>query len=232
MFTSRFPELSMRIREYISSFNDIKQIRCCVPGWKVKFYEDAMPEGKLRDSWLAMPHTADFSDGDCVYSLCSNCSNIIEECNPGVNVHSLWELIDNDSTFHLPDYSGMKVTIQDCWRSRDRSEVQNSVRSLLTKMNIEYVEAQKNHAETDFCGVTLYKPQIARNPALAPKHYKYGTEGLFLPHTEEEQRQIMKDYCSNYKTDTVVCYCHYCLEGLQIGGVNGIHIANLLFPEK
>lgn len=31
----------------------------------------------------------------------------------------------------------------------------------------------------------------------------------------------------------VVCYCHYCLEGLLTGGINGKHIAELLFaPEK
>lgn len=24
----------------------------------------------------------------------------------------------------------------------------------------------------------------------------------------------MKEYCKRYKTDTVICYCHYCLEGL------------------
>lgn len=31
------------------------------------------------------------------------------------------------------------------------------------------------------------------------------------------------------QTDTVVCYCHYCLEGLIMGGKNGKHMAELLF---
>lgn len=39
----------------------------------------------------------------------------------------------------------------------------------------------------------------------------------------------MKEYCKRYKTDTVVCYCHYCLEGLLAGVKNGIHLAELLF---
>lgn len=42
----------------------------------------------------------------------------------------------------------------------------------------------------------------------------------------------MKDHCAQYETDTVVCYCHYCLEGLKTGEVDGRHIAHLLFPEK
>lgn len=229
VFTARFPELSRKIREYVASAHNIEIIRCCTPQWKVKIYEDKMPEGELRESWSALPHTAEFKAGDNVYSLCANCSNIIEECHSGVGVHSLWELIDSDSSFPFPDYSGMRVTLQDCWRSRERAEQQAAVRSLLRKMNIEFVEAEKNHLDTDFCGTSLYRPQVERNPKLAPKHYKDNAEGLFLPHTEEEQVRIMKEYCSHYHTDTVVCYCHYCLEGLIAGGVDGRHIAHLLF---
>ena len=62
-----------------------------------------------------------------------------------------------------------------------------------------------------------------RNPKLAPKHYVEDAEGLFIPHSAEEQEAIMKEYCRNYKTDSVVCYCHYCLEGLKTGGVDGMH---------
>lgn len=96
-------------------------------------------------------------------------------------------------------------------------------------MNINYVEADKNHEETDFCGSTLYREQPAKNSKLAPKHYVEQAEGKFIPHTPEEQIAIMQDYCSQYQTDTVVCYCHYCLEGLRQGNVNGKHIAALLF---
>ena len=56
-----------------------------------------------------------------------------------------------------------------------------------------------------------------------------GTEGLFLPHSEGEQKEIMTEYCRRYSTDIVVCYCHYCLEGLKCGGKLGIHLAELLF---
>ena len=73
------------------------------------------------------------------------------------------ELIDQDESFIFPDYSGLKVTIQDCWRLKERIEVQEAVRSILRKMNIEFVEIKKHHQETDFCGKTLYRPQIKRN---------------------------------------------------------------------
>ena len=148
--------------------------------------------------------------------------------NPGVKVKSLWELLDSDTRLQLPDYEGLTVTVQDCWRSRDRSSEQQAVRSLLAKMNIEYVEAGKNHQDTDFCGVSLYRPQPPRNPKLAPKHYVENAKGLFIPHSEQEQEAIMKEYCRNYKTHAVICYCHYCLEGLKTGGVDGRHLADLI----
>lgn len=99
-------------------------------------------------------------------------------------------------------------------------------------MNIRYVEAEKNHEKTDFCGSTLYRAQPAKNPKFAPKHYIEPAQGKFQDHTPEEQSAIMQDHCRQYKTDTVVCCCHYCLEGLLQGGVNGLHIADLLFNDK
>lgn len=229
MFTSRYPQLSRKIQNYITERGDIEIIRCCTPSWKVKFYEGKMPEGELRDAWKALPHMKNFSPEDEIWSICHNCTNIAEEYFHVENVHSIWELIDGDGQFVFPDYSGLKVTVQDCWRSKDRPKEQAAVRSLLSKMNIEYIENEKNHLETDFCGATLYMTELPRNPKLAPKHYAQNIEGLFQPHTEEEQKRIMEEYCSRYKTDTVVCYCHYCLDGLKMGNVDGRHIAQMLF---
>ena len=92
--------MSLKIRNYVSSVYGMEIIRCCVPNWKVEIYEEKMPAGILRDSWKALPHTAEFALGDAVWPLCANCSNIIEECHPDVAVHSLWELID--ANFSLP----------------------------------------------------------------------------------------------------------------------------------
>ena len=82
-----------------------------------------------------------------------------------------------------------------------------------------------------FCGKSLYRPQPPRNPKLAPKHYVEGAAGLFVPHSEEEQVQIMRSYCDKFQTETIICYCHYCLEGLLSGNRDGRHIAHMLFPK-
>lgn len=79
VFTAKYPALSKRITDYVSFFPDIKIIRCCTPGWKVGIYEEKMPEDGFRDHWKSLTHTADFLPGDETYSLCANCSNIIEK---------------------------------------------------------------------------------------------------------------------------------------------------------
>jgi len=231
VFTSRFPQLSDKIQRYLRERYDMPIVRCCIPKYKLKEYEEKMPE-QYRSGWRSLPDCATFGAGDVVYSVCHNCSNIIEETRSGVKTVSLWELILLDDSFVYPDFSNMKVTVQDCWRSKERHSEQLAVRSLLKKMGIDFVELNENMNRTEFCGNSLYKPQPARNPKLAPLHYEVNAQGKFLPHTIEEQEKIMKEYCKQFSTDDVICYCHYCLEGLLMGGVNGKHIAELLFDEK
>ncbi len=81
----------------------------------------------------------------------------------------------------------------------------------------------------DFCGASLYRSQPPRNPKLAPGKYVDGAIGLFVPHSPGEQEQIMEDYCRRFGSDKVICYCHYCLEGLLMGGTDAVHLTQMLF---
>lgn len=98
-------------------------------------------------------------------------------------------------------------------------------------MNVEVVEFAESKEQTEFCGASLYRTQPPRNPKLAPKHYVDGAAGKFIPHSLEEQTTIMQEYCRQFDSDKVVCYCHYCYEGLKMGGANASHLAQLLFTE-
>lgn len=158
VFTTRFSELSNRIQAYITEKQKMEIVWCCTPKYKLQIFEEELPE-KYRSTWASHKDTADWQTGDSAYSVCHNCNNIIEEVHKGVHAYSLWELILSDEDFKYPDYQGRTMTIQDCWRSRDRLSEQ-------------------------------------------------------------------------FTTEEVVCYCHYCLEGLKLGGVKGMHIAELLFPPK
>ena len=133
VFTSKFPKLSFQIQKYIEERYGYPIVRCCVKNYKIQEFEEKMPEGKIRDEWSKMKDCGDYQEGDEIYSLCHNCNNIIEEMHPGVHVYSLWELINQDESFVFPDYSGLTVTVQDCWRSHHRTNEQDAVRSLLRR---------------------------------------------------------------------------------------------------
>ncbi len=229
VFSSQFPELSLKIQKYVMERHNVRIVRCCVPRYKLTEFEGKMPDGRYRNSWCALPDSGAFAPEDDVYSLCHNCNNIIEEMHPGVRVHSLWELIDQDLYFRIPDYAGIRMTVQDCWRAKGRMDEQKAVRNLLRKMNIEAVELHDDSKE-DFCGASLYRSQPPRNPKLAPRHYVEAAAGKFIPHSSEQQVQIMQNYCERFETEKVVCYCHYCLEGLRMSNkIKAAHIAQLLF---
>ncbi|MCQ2437522.1 MAG: hypothetical protein MJ099_03905, partial [Clostridia bacterium] len=115
VFSAQFPELSRRIRETAAERYGLEVLRCCIPNYKVKEFEDRMPED-CRSEWQALPTGVVFKPGDEVYSICHNCLNIIEEMYPEVRVHSLWELIASDDSFPLPSMSEAQVIVQDCWR--------------------------------------------------------------------------------------------------------------------
>ena len=81
VFTPKFPEISAKIQKYIRERYGMTIVRCCVPNYKLDEIAQRVPE-KHRPDWLALPDCADFKAGDTVYSLCHNCSNIIEETKP------------------------------------------------------------------------------------------------------------------------------------------------------
>jgi len=41
-------------------------------------------------------------------------------------------------------------------------------------------------------------------------------------------RHFLKEHCKQFENHTVVCYYTECLEGLNIGGANGIHLMDLV----
>lgn len=232
VFAREYPELSEIVQNYISERFDMPIMRCCVKNYKTKEFEDSMPES-IHSKWKLLPPYIDMNKNDVMVYICHNCSAIFQEQMPNIKILSFWELILKDDQFQFPDYSYEKMTVQDCWRSRDNQSEQDAVRELLKKMNIDIVEQKTKGKDTDFCGISLYASAPVRNLKLAPKRFVENAEGKFMPHSEEEQKKLMEEHCSQISTDRVISYCHYCDKGLNIGGKTGLHLAQLLFqPEK
>jgi hypothetical protein len=227
VFTREEPELSVKVQKYIRERYGMPIIRCCVAGYKDKEFTQSMPPW-LQADWAALPQYREFTADNTMIYVCHNCTAIFEETKPEVKRLSLWELIAQDEQFPFPDYGHEKITVQDCWRSYDNRPEQDAVRVLLHKMNFDVVELPDNYEKTQFCGVSTLAPQPPRNPRLAPKRFLEGAKGKFVPHTLEQQKEAMAEYCKKIPTDKVVAYCHYCLKGLKMGGKNAVHLAALL----
>ena len=42
----------------------------------------------------------------------------------------------------------------------------------------------------------------------------------------------MTEYCQPFQGKKIVDYCHYCQEGLELGGADAIHLGAVLFERK
>ena len=203
-FTAALPEVSKKIKNYFSEQEQVKVAGCCRPTQKKLTAEDT------------------------ILSMCFTCSAITNEVSPHVNEESIWEYLLTDEAFPWPDYHGEKMTLQDCWRARNKPEVLEAVRACMRKMNIEIIELEENLENTTFDGVWRFNPVLKKNMEIAPVYFKeVQAHGLELLQ-EEEQKQRMEEWCSQYTTDRVVTYCTACLKGAQLGGVHAIHLMELL----
>ena len=231
VFTRKYPELSMRIVDYLQERFHMPAMRCCTPNFHPESIAQSVNE-KYRPRWEAMPVFEELTEKNTIVYICHNCQAVFEESFPKPGRKSLWEVILEDEDFPYPDYHGMEMTVQDCWRTRDQRGEQLAVRELLKKLNIRAVELEENFDKTQFCGYSLYQPVLPRNAEMAPRRFVEGAQGKFIPHTREENQILMGEYCAKLPTRQVVTYCHYCLDGLKLGGAEAFHLSQLLFPER
>ena len=151
-----YPEASKKLAEYIQSKRPVEVVGCC-----------RVDHGKSTQE-------------DTALVVCNNCANIIAESGDPGSIEFVWEIIDNDPDFPFPDYHGEKMTIQDCWLAVEKRHVQDAIRSLMRKMNIQVVELPENHEKTTFCGMNLTAECNPSNAKLAPKRYG-GGGGTHVP---------------------------------------------------
>ena len=230
-FTLFYPELSRKIQDYLRTLPDIDIIRCCTKSYKVKDFEDRMPD-EVKEYWKETPHYEPFDEDTAMVSVCHNCTAVFQETFPDIKVLSLYEFIlKYVPDFPYPDYGGVKMTLQDCWRQHDNADEQAAVREILKRMNIEVVELKENHNDTTYCGVSTLRPAPRRNLVMAHHRFVDEARGFFDPHTPEEQKAYMEEYCKQITTDTVVAYCHYCTQGFNLVGQKNYHLAELMFAD-
>lgn len=204
--TAHFPEASRKLKAYIEQHEGAVTTGCC----------------KLNLQKLSKDDTA--------LVVCNSCGAYIDESAASEKLEFVWTIIDNDPDFALPDHHGEQMTLQDCWRAFDRSDLQDTVRSLLRKMNIEIVELEENREKTRFCGAGVLRACSDLEKQLAPHRYGIGGAGIYQPMETEEQDRWLREWCSQIKTEKVVTYCPGCYDGIKRGGKDAVHLLELVFP--
>lgn len=165
-------------------------------------------------------------DGDTIIENCTLCELMLKERVPNIPFQSLYEyLLETD--FQWPNYHGKKIIVQDCWRTRDNISIQNAVRDVLKRMNIQIMEADNNREKSEYCGVWLNNPPAKDCVMLAPNTF---TELETYRHllTKEEQEEKMSEWVKQYNGMPVVVYCNGCEKGIKLGHGNPIHLIELI----
>lgn len=154
-------------------------------------------------------HDPGFTNKTEVINICPGCDKRFMNDYELSSTISLWEIIDNNNFFPLPDYGGREMTILDACPTRDQSRVHNAIRSLLNKMNIKITEPEKTKTHGTCCGDSFY--------------------GI-LP--VEQVKELMVKRTNEMPLEEVVVYCISCIKSVHIGGKKPRYLVDLLFNEE
>ena len=205
-FQRFFPETAKRIRAYLETQEDVTIAACC---------------HKTSD----LP-----KEGDTILTICMSCMHVLEERRPDIPGISLLQYLLRKEDFAWPDYKGQRMTLQDCFRARGYHELQDAVREVLKRMNVEIVEMPHNRDEETYDGNFLLHPPFPQNMEEAPKNYRDYVPQHVTVLPKEEWINVYKAQAAKYEVEPVVTYCNSCRNGLKEAGVSVHHIAEMIFP--
>ena len=166
----------------------------------------------------------EYPAGERALYFCQACREVLEERFPQLVPENLFVWLDREAGFVLPDYSGLAVSVQDCWRDREHPEIHRAVRSLLSKMGVVVREISWNREQADYCGNLHFAPE--RPEAADLVNARPGVPLYQFP--EEEQRVIFAEQLEKHGGLPVLCYCNRCKLGIETAGGKAVHLMELL----
>lgn len=165
-----------------------------------------------------------YERGSTALYFCQACRETLEERAPGkFRTKNLTEYLLEDPGFTWPDYSGMTVTVQDCWRDREHPEIFFAVREALRRMNVAIAEMEENKEKSVYCGNLHFEPQKPENIELLRQYRGLPLYGL----PDDVQLRLMREQAEKYPCDTVVTYCNRCTTCMRSTGTKAIHLMEL-----
>lgn len=165
--------------------------------------------GEMEMLTTCCKHDPLLPSGSKIINVCPGCDKRFSNDYMNISTISLWEILDQSSFFRFPDYRNKKMSINDACPTRNKSEVQNAIRSLLVKMNINLVEPKNSGPKGTCCG-----------------------DGFYGELPDEQVLEIMKERASEMPENDVVVYCVSCIKSIFKGGKKSRYLPDLLFEEK
>jgi len=197
-FTKASPEAAKRLRAYLKE--------------------------KMPVAGCCRVDTTPYPAGDTALYFCQACRETLESKPDNQLVpQNLFVWLANQEDFPWPDYSGLTVNLQDCWRDRKHPEIFDGVRVCLDKLGITLVELEENRERSVYCGDLHFQPRLPVNQALIKT--RPGIPLWEFP--KEEKRQLMAEQVATYTAPLTVTYCNRCKAGILMGGGNAVHLMEL-----
>lgn len=164
--------------------------------------------------------------GDMIIHNCTLCQLLLEARVKDVQIVSVYEYLLTDSNFQWPCINRTFI-LQHCLRMKNHITFIQSIKACLQKMNVEYIELEKDYSQLNFCGVWLNNPADPVCQKLAPKLFdKFDHQRMIL--NNDQQVKKMNDYILQYPINDVLVYCNGCEKGLKMTSVWPTHIIELI----
>jgi len=167
------------------------------------------PAGRVGELLTCCHHDPGLEPGSVVINTCAGCDRRYRELYEGVSTVSLWEVLAASTTFPFPDYRGAEMTVHDACPTRTETRVHDAVRTLLERMNITLVEAERSGTRAICCGDSFF----GRIP-------------------DDAVKSQMRKRAAEMPREDVVVYCVSCVKSMHIGGKRPRYLVDLLFAEE
>ena len=179
-------------------------LTCC--GKPLKLMDMA---GEFQRRFDTVRRGLDRMGAEEVIVACQNCYAILRQFDRDRRVRSFWTIL---AEMGLPEgrrgsARGLEVSIQDSCVTHGAPEIYESVRAVLDDLGVAVREMEHARDQARCCGAA---------PMIASGDVKLGYEA-------------MKKRAAESPCGTVVSYCASCRSALRAGGLESLHLLDLVF---
>lgn len=166
----------------------------------------------------------EYAPGITALYFCQACRETLEKrvpetCTP----QNLFVYLTEDPDFAWPDYSGLTVTVQDCWRDRHHPEIFAAVRTALEKMHVSVMEMEENRERSVYCGTLHFEPKNPDTIALLAESEDKSISRM----PQKSQITLMKEQVEKFPCQPAVTCCNRCTAGIEMAGGKAVHLMEL-----